>query len=370
MKTSQGILLKLIRISLWGPECASLTTKPDWNKVLILAKQQTVLGLVAEAVPHLEEKYRPAPQTAAKLYSIALNICRTHSLLNRKVADLKSRLDANGIRSILFKGQGVAINYPNPLSRQCGDIDMYVGEKHFQKALELLKPNCKGTALDYKWTKHFNLTEEGVDIEIHRIAEIIPGYRKDRLFQEWTEFHLGGDHPHTVELAGTSINLPPHQFNAIYIMNHAWHHFLNGGIGLRQLCDWTMFLHRHHQDIDHDILRNDLKRFGLYRAWLILAGVAVNSLGLPAEECPLYTGEMRDKSSMMLDVIWSEGNFGFFSDSRKKVRPDGHFAGKFHSFILTTSRIKKVLLISPSDILKSWISYFINGMRNLFVKVK
>ena len=370
MKTSQEILLKLIRISLWGPDNEVLASAPEWDKVLLLAKQQTVLGLVADSIPHLPEEFRPDPQTSSKLHARAISICRSHSLLNRKIADLKSTLDNHGIHSVLFKGQGVAMNYQNPMIRQCGDIDMYVGERNFEKTLEILKPSSNEKASDYKNQKHFNLLDNGVDIEIHRIAETVPGLRRNRLFQEWTLKHLEGKELHVVQIGGASVNLPPHQFNALYIMNHAWHHFVNGGIGLRQLCDWAMFLHRHHSDIDPDVLREDLNSFGLSRAWQILAGVAVEYLGLPAEECPLYTGKFSLKSSMMIDVIWSEGNFGFYSADSKKLRPAGHFAGKLHSFTKNTRRIGRVLSISPADITLTWIFYFITGMRNVFVRIK
>lgn len=371
MKAAQDILLKLIRISLWGTDDGNaLTSIPEWNKVLTLARQQTVLGLVAEAIPSLPEHLRPDLQTAGKLHARAINIYKTHLLLNRKIADLKACLDSHGIHCVLFKGQGVSLNYPNPTARQCGDIDMYVGEKNFEKALRILKPDSDNKVSDFRYLKHFNLETDGVEIEIHRIAEIIPGRRKDRLFQEWTVRHLQGNDQYVVELGGASVNLPPHQFNALYIMNHAWHHFVNGGIGLRQLCDWTMFLHRHHAAIDPVTLEKDLKTFGLTRAWQILAGVAVDYLGLPAEECPLYTGMYGSKSRSMLEVIWNEGNFGFHSADRKKVRPEGHFAGKFHSFRIASVRTMRVIAISPIDIIQSWISYFIKGMRNVFVRIK
>lgn len=369
MKAAQDILLKLIRISLWGPGREEFTSMPEWEKVLMLAKQQTVLGLVADAIPHLPEEFRPDPKITNKLHATVINIYRSHSLLNRKIAELKGCLDSHDIRCVLFKGQGASLNYPKPLCRQCGDIDMYVGDRNFEKALRILKPESDDDASNYKRLKHFSIEKDGVDIEVHRIAEVIPGRKMNRLFQEWTVRHLEGNDLHVVEIESAAVNLPPHQFNALYIMNHAWHHFMNGGIGLRQLCDWTMFLHRRHADIDHKTLEKDLKAFGLIRAWHILAGIAVEHLGLPAEECPLYSGKSNSKSLLMLDVICNEGNFGFYSSGRKQ-RPAGHFAGKFHSFRVTSRRIRKVLIISPIDIVRSWITYFINGMRNVFVRIK
>lgn len=370
MTQSQNFLLTLVRMALWGKFEDLPEHKPDWEQVIALAEKQTLLGLVVDAVPMLPEHLQPDTQSKMKLHVAAMKIIRSHSLLNRKVAELKTRMDKCSVHTVLFKGQGVAQNYPNPLSRQCGDIDMYVGEKNFDSVLHILKPDSKENASKYRNVKHFNCEEDGVDIEIHRIAEIIPGFKRNSLFQRWTINHLEGADVPKVEIGGEMINVPPHQFNALYIMNHAWHHFMAGGIGLRQLCDWAMFLHKYHAEINPKVLKADLKNFGLTRAWQILAGVAVKYLGLPASECPLFSGEYGSKAESLLSVIWSEGNFGHHSEYRSTPRPAGHFAGKFYSFKVNTLRIAKIMAISPVDVILSWAFYFINGMCNVFVRVK
>lgn len=370
MTESQSFLLTLVRMALWGGEESLPADLPDWQEVLALAKKQTLLGLVAEAVPMLPEGLQPDPQTKLQLHTAAMRIMSSHALLNRKVADIKTRMDSYDIHTVLFKGQGVALNYPNPQSRQCGDIDLYVGEKNFARALELLNPETTKKASEYRFVKHFNIEEDGVEIEIHRIAEILPGFGHDRRFQRWTVDKLCGPAVRKVEIGGATVNLPPAEFDVLYIMNHAWHHFMTGGIGLRQLCDWSIQLHRYGRSVDVDALSNNLRSFGLIRAWKILSCVAVGYLGLPEDECPLYDASYAGKAAKVLDVIWMEGNFGHHSESRKTPRPKGHFAGKFHSFKKNTSRIIRILSISPIDVIYSWGYYFINGMRNLFHRVR
>ena len=332
MTESQSFLLTLVRMALWGSEESLPADLPDWQEVLSMAKKQTLLGLVAEAVPMLPEILQPDSQTKMQLHAVAMRIISSHSLLNRKVADMKTRMDSYGIHTVLFKGQGIALNYPNPQSRQCGDIDLYVGEQNFARALELLQPDSTKVASDYRHVKHVNIEEDGVDVEIHRIAEILPGFGHDRRFQRWTVDNLFGPAVRKVEIGGATVNLPPVDFDVLYIMNHAWHHFMTGGIGLRQLCDWSMLLHRYGSSVDVDKLSENLRSFGLMRAWKILSCVAVGYLGLPEDECPLYDASYAGKAAKMLDVIWMEGNFGHHSESRKTPRPKGHFAGKFHSF--------------------------------------
>lgn len=365
MAASQSFLLSLTRMALWGGQEPLPENKPDWKEIIALAKAQTLMGLIADAVPMLPTELQPDPQSRIVLHSTALRIINSHSLLNRKVVDMKSRMDSYGINTVLLKGQGIALLYPNPQCRQCGDIDLYVGEKNFARTLEILAPDSEKKAKDYKYLKHFDIEEDGVSIEIHRIAEILPGSRHNKLFQKWTIENLEGPDICKVKIGGVTVNTPPVCFNAIYIMNHAWHHFMEGGIGLRQLCDWAMYLHRFHKEIDIELLRTDLARFGLTRAWKILSAVVVGHLGLPAEECPLYDSAYTEKGSKVISIIWSEGNFGHHSSSRKGGRPKGFIAGKLYSLKINTSRIAKTFIISPIDVMSAWVSYVVKGIRNL-----
>lgn len=369
MKTSQAILLSLVRNALWGTPC-DLASKPDWDKVLYLARQQTVIGLVAEAVPGLPEEFQPDAGLKLKLHSAVMGIYRSHALLNGKLAQVRELMASADIRSVLFKGQGVALNYPDPLSRQCGDIDLYVGEKNFLKGMDILEPGVEHDAGVYKDMKHFTVDSDGVHVELHRIAEMLPGKRIDKEFQKWTVEQLMGPDVRSVRIGGCEVDLPPVGFDPLYIMNHAWHHFITGGIGLRQLCDWTMYIHRFHDRIDAARIESDLKRFRLVKAWDVISCLCVKYLGLPAGECPLYGGRAERQADKMLDIIFSEGNFGKFSSVRKSPRPAGHFAGKFHSFMINTRRLIHILPVAPGDVIRSWVWYFVRGMKNVNKRIK
>ncbi len=359
----------MIRNALWGIPC-DFTEKPQWDKVLHLAGQQTVTGLVAQAITGLPDELHPDAELKLRLQSRVTSIYRSHSLLNRKIAQVKDLMDRNLIPTVLFKGQGVALNYPEPLSRQCGDIDLYVGERNFLKAMDLIEPGVVHDVNDYKDLKHFSVDSDGVHVELHRIAEILPGRRADREFQEWTSVELLGPDVRTVSIGGCDVNLPPVDFDVLYIMNHAWHHFINGGIGLRQLCDWSLYLHRFHDQVDVEKLAANLKRFGLTRAWQITSCVCVRYLGLPADECPLYAGIHMREADRVVELIFAEGNFGKYSSARKSRRPEGHFAGKWHSFMLSNRRTLRILKVSPKEVMRSWLWYFIRGMKNVNNRVQ
>ena len=60
---------------------------------------------------------------------MAAKIQQRNEVVNRQCVELQAKLSVDGIRSCIFKGQGVASLYDEHLRalRQSGDIDLYVG---------------------------------------------------------------------------------------------------------------------------------------------------------------------------------------------------------------------------------------------------
>lgn len=365
MADTENILLKLVRSALWGTPVESLPMDIDWGKVFRLARQQTLVGLLADAVQKLPPESRPDAQLLSQLRAYVMKNLQAHLLITRKFSDTVNLLRSEGIDPVLFKGHGLALNYPDPMSRQCGDIDLYVGKRDYEKAVTVCVRTFGEGEHDSESLKHYHFDNQGVSVELHRIAEHIPGLRKNRRYQQWTVENLESSQVRSVEVEGVPVHLPPYGFDAVYVMNHAWHHFVVGGIGLRQFCDWTMYLHRFHDKLEPARLEADLKSFGLLKVWHMFAWVAVNRLGLPAEECPLYEGKYARDAQRMLDFVWMDGNFGRFTPG-KGIRPDGYAAGKLHSMIVQTKRYFRIAPVYPGHIMNSWFRYFGNGIYHYF----
>ena len=360
MEKSRQTLLALVRSALWGAP-AEVPADVDWNLVMKMARQQTLLGLVADAVQMLPVDHRPSAEVIQKLQVFMMRNIQSHMLITNRLRETVEVLRSAGIEPVLFKGHGLAANYPDPMSRQCGDIDLYVGKVQYDKAVEVcMKYFGKGDH-NAESVKHYHLENKGVTVELHRIAETIPGIAANRRYQAWTVGNLQPSNLRNVDIEGVKVSLPPHGFNAIYVMNHAWHHFVVGGIGLRQLCDWTVYIHRFHSEIDKAQLQSDLKSFGLLKVWHMFAWIAVNKLGLPADECPLYEGRYAKDAEKMLEIIWGDGNFGAYAEG-KGVRPEGYSAGKIHSMIVQIKRYFRIMPVYVSHILKSWILYVYLGI--------
>jgi len=361
VEKARHTLLELVRSSLWERPATGLPEEVDWAKVYTLARQQTLLGLLADAVRRLPQERKPDTEMVQKLQVFCMRNIQSHMLITNRLAGSLEILRSAGVEPVLFKGHGLAINYPDPMSRQCGDIDLYVGKKDYDKAVQACRQAFEEDEHDSESIKHFHFNNGGVSVEIHRIAETIPGIFQNRRYQRWTVESLQPSALRKTDIEGVTVSLPPHNFNAVYVMNHAWHHFVTGGVGLRQFCDWTVYMHKFGKEIDVQQLEKDLRSFGLLKVWKIFACVAVNFLGFPEDECPLYDAGAKSSAEKAMEIVWTDGNFGRYSE-RSSKRPEGYSSGKIHSMIVTTKRYFRILPVYPSHILSAWVLYFFNGI--------
>ena len=367
MNISEKNMLSLVRSALWGTP-AGIQEPIEWSQIIEAASRQTLLGLVASAAGKLPQEQQPEEAAKTRLQRALFRIISSHNLLNIRLAEISEILNNNNIDHVLLKGEGLAQNYPDPTIRQCGDIDLYIGPNNCLKALRLLiaESGQEEEEVPLENAKHYHINDKGVVVELHKIADTVSGVCADRLYQQWTLEQLSGNNLRKVEIAGTTISLPPYNFDEIYILNHIWHHFIAGGIGLRQVCDWVLYLHKFHKEIDLRELESDLKSFGMWNIWQIFGELAVRHLGLPENELPLYTGTSHRKADALLEVILREGNFGYHAHVKSSPRPKGRIAGKLYTLNANAKRFFYIVSIAPYDVIRGWISFFINGILNFF----
>ena len=132
--------LALLRFSLGiDREFNFRPTADEWARLYEQSLRQSLVGVTYEGVSRLpEDCFEPAasggadaqthlPQLLALQWaSDAEVIAGLNDLQNRKAARLTARFEEQGHHTVILKGQANALLYPNPLSRQPGDIDIDV----------------------------------------------------------------------------------------------------------------------------------------------------------------------------------------------------------------------------------------------------
>ena len=95
--------------------------------------------------------------------------------------ELINILKANNIRACILKGSSVAMNYPNPLARSMGDIDILVDEYNYEKAALLFVNETEFSANKHDF--HLSFNYKNVVVELHRqVTRYNSGSEQQHLF--------------------------------------------------------------------------------------------------------------------------------------------------------------------------------------------
>lgn len=358
MNRAQTQFLELLRAGLWGVAADPENFKPDsvdWKAILRVAKEQTMLAVVADGIETLPKELWPPKEVMMKLAMMRLKIEQTHVLLNSTIAQIVRALDAQGVPSVLLKGQGIAQNYLRPESRTCGDIDLYTGHGGYQKAFEIIEGLHEGLAHKEaaECEHHLHTSLNGVEVEIHRLASFLHGKRMNANFQKWTQESMdalfGTDRLAVWDNGGTPVALAPATYNAFFILHHAVRHMTTEGVGFRQICDWTMLLHNCHAQVDVEMLGRKLKELHMERIWQEFGRLAVGFLGLPASELPLAPADLAPgrKTHELLQHIFISGNFGRFDANGRDHSQVPYLVRKWRSFTFQSRRLMKLFVLFP-----------------------
>lgn len=350
------VFLDLLRVSIWGGVAQVPNGFKDWNEVFVLAKSQSVLALVAHAVLSNPKVGRSlCEDTKTKLREHVIANMATHRMLNNAVAQVVLKLDSASVPSVLLKGQALARNYPIPELRACGDIDIYVGSENYLKACEVLGAiaTWKECHNPIENVKHYDIKIGMTSVEIHRYSDVNASEYYNGIYQRYE--HEGFSHGlRTMKFVGVDINTPADYFNAFYIFNHLWHHFMTSGVGLRQFCDWMMFLHVRKDDIDRDKLKNIIVDMDLMMPWQAFGCVLVDKLGMPEDEFPFYDARRRNLVTRIMRRVLEEGNFGKNRKIYKNRASEGYFKRKIKSFSLYFVRSFQLFIMFPSHIMRQF----------------
>lgn len=361
---TERLFFNILKASLWGTKLDMPVEFDDWRSLMKLAKSQSVLGLVANVLLSNSELQQRIPvKMQQQLRNFIRSNVATHSVLNRTLVRVVMLMDHAGIQSVLLKGQGVARNYPMPELRQCGDIDLYVGVENYSKACSLIDTIASEKMPENGDSdKHYEAKVGEIVVEIHEYSEINPSAYYDAIYQKYSDEGLSTD-LRVLDFSGVSVNTPSDTFNAFYIFNHLWQHFLTSGVGLRQFIDWMLFIHKHKDTIDESKLKCILDDMNLMMPWQVLGCILVNDLGLSMCDFPFYDQRYERKKGRILKMVLKEGNFGHDRAYYKERKERGYWTVKIRSFYYNLERYFQLLMIFPSHALRQFMNMLAIGFK-------
>lgn len=353
----------LVRAGLWEQEVRlSQFEEIEFNEVYRLAEEQSVIGLVAAGIGHVQDIKVPQ-EVALTFWGYALQIEQRNRDMNSFINKLMVKLRTANIYSLLVKGQGIAQCYEKPLWRTCGDVDLLLGADDYQKAKELLIPLADDVETEYTFFKHIGMTIKGWVVELHGTLHSRLSKKIDRELDTIRDLVVNSGDTRVWSNDGTDVYLPAPNSDVIFVFTHFLHHFFFEGVGLRQICDWCRLLWTFRDKIDVALLEKRLRKMGLMTEWEAFAAYAVKWLGMPVEAMPLYSDDIKwkRKASRINNYILRVGNFGHNQASVMNNKQP-YLVRKFISFWVHIGFTLRHFLIFPMDSITFFVQVFRSGL--------
>ena len=286
----------------------------NWHELYSFASKQALLGLCFDGIERLGEEYpeelkrNPIGRELLMTWmGKAQQIRRQNMKVNAVAGKLFAMLREDGMRCCVLKGQGNALMYPNPYSRNPGDIDVWINASR-ERIMEYTQK--KFELGDDIRLQHLETSLDGVPVELHFFPCSMNNPIYHARLQKWFRRYADLQCSHIVGLpdGAGDIAIPTTAFNVVYQLTHLYHHFFDEGIGMRQIIDYYYIVNNDELLVVRDTLQRELKDLGLWKFAGAVMYVLHEALGLPEEKMIAPMDENRGK--LLLAEILEGGNFG------------------------------------------------------------
>lgn len=289
------------------------TQKPKLNidvvsQVIAEAKSQAVFTCI---YPVLRNDFKRllSPEIYKQIENEFLAYVANNMRVSFEHNQLNEIMQKNDIRYVVLKGCSSCAYYEKAELRTMGDVDFLVKEEDVLKTIEVLEQN--GFERDrYEFTTNQSAYKRPPNSvwEIHKSVTGIPnndvGKSIDRLFSDIFETAS------LYEKDGFRYYVPSAFHHGLILLLHKASHMTAGGLGLRQLCDWAVFVSKFDDCEFCAIFENTLKDIGLWKFAQIMTLLCQKYLYAPKRlwtvDCDIEDLEIEN---IMNDIL-SGGNFG------------------------------------------------------------
>lgn len=305
------IFLRLVRLGLgcadYSIDLIPQLSAKDWQALENVANEQGLLGVMLDGVEKLPRELRPEKKAILQSIGQLIQSEQQFEVQEQAAKKLSLLLHQHGIRTYVLKGAVVAECYPRPEHRRSVDMDCFLvdenvnvndslgslrskSEENHSENLSTSKDseNSKLSTLNSQldvWERGNRVVEEagfevargfyknstfhlpGLTVENHRFMTPCRGSarlkRLERLLQGMiVNDNLNLNDNHCNRFEGTWMYRPPVMVSALFLIEHAYSHFLHEGLTWRHVLDWTMFSRRHHEEIDREAFDGLIGEYG------------------------------------------------------------------------------------------------------------
>ena len=300
-KNLQESLISLVRLGI-GLNDSFPKRAVDWTAMKALAEGQGLSAVVLDGIEKLPAPARPPQELLLEWIGETLQSESIYETQQKEVVRMAYLFQNNGIRTYVLKGAVVAECYPKPSHRPSVDMDCYLlPEKSefdaWNLGNDLIKTQGFEVAFDYYKNSTFYLND--LTVENHQYFTPFRGNERLAALEKMLQSLIREDSGENC-LEGTCLYRPPVMVSALFLIEHAYSHFLHEGLTWRMILDWMLFRQKHEKKIDWKQLEAWVDKFGFRKFYDSYHRLGKYLIGEFQDSCFRY----QDK--LMLEDVWAE----------------------------------------------------------------
>lgn len=292
-------------------------TKENWQELYELSKIHSLLPVTYETIKTNESFLKTDKAFKQKWQDESTSLVVKQIQLSNAFLNIYQKIKNNNIDCIVTKGIVLRELYSKKEWRVSGDEDIIIKKEDFNKVCQILLDN------------HYQVVNEVISDNVQVTTFIDP------VSTLTIELHLqlfGNDtylgflnkyfenifvNSKYIEIDGVSIQVMNEFDQLFYLICHCFKHFINNGVGLRQLMDIGMYSIKNYEFVDWDKLFNYANEFNISTFIHCVYSVLEDFYNVKMRDIN-YPKHLIDKLDYtdFLDDIFDSGVFGLSTKER------------------------------------------------------
>lgn len=296
-------------------------SEEEWESLLELSIRHQILPVFFDTVyacPAFSSLSREKVQSAKHqmLCQIMVQNRKTEEFL-----ELYKKLLAAGLTPMVVKGIICRSLYREPDYRASGDEDLLISADEFKACSEIFLKNgmqYMDPSSDVEKEGEVPFYKEGGALRIELHKELFPSESQaygyfNRIFEKAFENKI------VLNIKGVPIYTLNHTDHLLYLLMHAFKHFLHSGFGVRQVCDIVLYANAYGKEIDWDYIYNTMEKIHGEVFSASIFDIGIRYLNFDMEKACYSKTWKRVKANgeELLEDLIAGGIFGNSSISRK-----------------------------------------------------
>lgn len=277
----------------------SVISVDEWRELYRTCRQQGVIAVVFDFVRQLPKAEAPDMTLLMEWLSVSTGVVQTMRRMQMTAEEFAEEMGKREIPVVVLKGMAFAQYYPNPLHRECGDLDCYMMGNQEVGNLAVVELGGKVEETGYK---HSHLSYKGLTIENHRFFTDFDNTQTGKLTERVLGELIQEEHTYIVS---SKLRCPSANFNALFLLKHAQGHFIDEGIRMRHVLDWALFLKGQQENVNWSRVLPMLEKTHTSKFAGVMTAIAIRYLHIDVHNRGLLA-LVESAEQIMLDAVLAD----------------------------------------------------------------